>query len=251
MAKRVRSQHPGTEVFQVDMYNALESFVSLVDQVEKFKVIVDSYNITGKFNAVTHSQGGVIVRAYIEMYGDHRVHNWVSLSAPLMGVYGDTEFLQWLAPGVLYTEASKIAYTESVQNKVSIAQFWKDCSHRFYPKYLEVAKFLTTLNNEIKHDRSAEYRDNFSQLDLMVCVGGPNDGVIVPYQSAFWGYYAPNNNVSVLPMDQLDLYKSDAFGLKTLNEKGALKFFDIPHIFHTKWNENPDVIDNYVIPYLD
>ena len=41
----------------------------------------------------------------------------------------------------------------------------------------------------------SEYRDNFLRLEKFVMIGGPNDTVITPWQSAHLGFYDQNEVV--------------------------------------------------------
>ena len=41
----------------------------------------------------------------------------------------------------------------------------------------------------------SEYRDNFRRLEKFVMIGGPNDTVITPWQSAHLGFYDQNEVV--------------------------------------------------------
>lgn len=45
-----------------------------------------------------------------------------------------------------------------------------------------------------------EYRNNFLRLQKLVLIGGPDDGVITPWQSAHVGAY--NTNETVLPFEK-------------------------------------------------
>ena len=46
-------------------------------------------------------------------------------------------------------------------------------------------------------------------------IGGPDDGIIEPWQSAHFCNFADNQDVNVAPVEYFDFYKKDTFGLKT------------------------------------
>lgn len=49
-------------------------------------------------------------------------------------------------------------------------------SHRY-------SNYLPYINNEISGSYNKEYRKNFLKLKKLVLIGGPDDGVITPWQS--------------------------------------------------------------------
>jgi palmitoyl-protein thioesterase len=83
----------------------------------------------------------------------------------------------------------------------------------------------------------------------MILIGGPDDGVITPWQSSHFGYY--NNNETVIEMRDRSIYKNDTIGLKTLDKQGKLKVFVVPGIPHSVWHKNISIIDEFILPYLD
>jgi len=59
-------------------------------------------------------------------------------------------------------------------------------------------------------------------LDKMVLFASPNDGIITPWQSAWFGVYAENSDIEVVSMEERDIYKLDLIGLKEMNEQGRI-----------------------------
>ena len=59
-------------------------------------------------------------------------------------------------------------------------------------------------------------------LDKMVLFASPNDGIITPWQSAWFGAYAENSDIEVVSMEERDIYKLDLIGLKEMNEQGRI-----------------------------
>lgn len=45
-------------------------------------------------------------------------------------------------------------------------------------------------------------------------------------------------------------YKSDSFGLKTLDEAGKIYIHEVPGVKHVDWHGDKAVFDNYIAPYL-
>jgi hypothetical protein len=155
-----------------------------------------------------------------------------SLSGPLGGQYGDPAGLLIPAKyaNVSSKEAYIPFYTRPVQDTLSVANYWRDSAH--YNEYVLGNLFLPAVDNITRgcvcsiffiffftrffsfcfffpHQKkkkknlgrscffsSAEFptpRDNFLRLKRLVLYGSPDDGVISPWQSAFFGVFGPDN----------------------------------------------------------
>lgn len=127
--------------------------------------------------------------------------------------------------------------------------------------------FLPYINNEIGSSNSSSFKDALTKLEKLVLVGGPDDGVITPWQSRydFWfsffhfslhttsyshfGYF--NESLEVVPVMNRDIYLEDKIGLKELNEKKRLIRITRKGITHLMWHIIPSVIREVILPYLD
>lgn len=112
--------------------------------------------------------------------------------------------------------------------------------------YYKYSKFLPYVNNKVNN---SDYKTGLIKLKRMILIGGPNDGVITPWQSSHFGYY--DNNNTVIDMRERSIYKDDVIGLKTLDKQGRLKIITVPGIPHTEWHNNISIIDQFLLPYLD
>lgn len=106
----------------------------------------------------------------------------------------------------------------------------------------------------------------------MVLIGGPDDGVITPWESRYvsidknclrrlymffliyfsfshFGYFDEKYNV--VPLHNRDIYKKDAIGLKTLETQNKLILLTFPHVRHMEWHLNLTVIRETILPFLD
>lgn len=48
----------------------------------------------------------------------------------------------------------------------------------------------------------------------------------------------------------LQFYSEDSFGLRTLNEQGRVKVFEVPGVQHLHWHHNKQIFQKYIEPYL-
>lgn len=194
---------------------------------------------------VGYSQGGLIARTVLETFGNHTVKNFISLSSPQAGQYG-TAFLHMIFPDLMEKTAYELFYSHVGQH-TSVGNYWNDPHHqKLYYKY---SNFLPYVNNELSSTRSDMYKDGLLKLDNMILIGGPDDGVITPWQSSHFGYYDIFGDV--VPMEFRDIYKRDKIGLKTLNKAGKLKILTFSGVHHFDWHLNTTVIEKAILPYLD
>lgn len=134
-----------------------------------------------------------------------------------------------------------------VGQHTSVGNYWNDPHHQHL--YYKYSNFLPYVNNEISSTRSDMYKDGLLKLDNMILIGGPDDGVITPWQSSHFGYYDIFGDV--VPMEFRDIYKRDKIGLKTLNKAGKLKLLTFPGVHHFDWHLNTTIIEKAILPYLD
>ena len=76
----------------------------------------------------------------------------------------------------------RIFYTSAGQ-KYSVANYWNDPHHQ--NGYLKSSKYLPYIDNVIPSANSSTFKDNFIRLKQLVLIGGPDDGVITPWQSRY------------------------------------------------------------------
>ena len=84
-----RTKYPGIYTMSANVADGFMSFITrLDDQVAQFTAAVRADPaLKDGFNAVGISQGGMVVRAYIEMVNDPPVHTFVSMCGVVGGEY--------------------------------------------------------------------------------------------------------------------------------------------------------------------
>jgi len=113
--------------------------------------------------------------------------------------------------------------------------------------YLKSCRFLPRLNNEIPDKRNATYKKRFSSLENLVLIMFQDDAVLIPRETAWFGYYPDGAFDPVLPPQKTKLYEEDWIGLKTLDEAGRVKFVSEAggHLGISKGD-----MKKYIVPYL-
>lgn len=82
-------------------------------------------------------------------------------------------------PHLLKTKAYELFYSRVGQH-VSVANYWNDPHHQsLYYKY---SAFLPMMNNETC-SLNDDFKSGITKLERMVLIGGPDDGIIAPWQS--------------------------------------------------------------------
>ncbi|XP_046685339.1 LOW QUALITY PROTEIN: lysosomal thioesterase PPT2 homolog [Homalodisca vitripennis] len=248
LADRIREIHPGTEVYITNQYGGLYSLEPLWRQVKYIGdeiMQICAINPDG-IHLIGYSQGGLIARGILEKFPYHNVKTFISLSSPQAGEYG-TKFLHIFYPNQALREAYELFYSHMGQF-ISVGNYWNDPFHQeLYYKY---SQFLPYINNEVEGYRDEDYKRGITKLRRMVLIGGPDDGVIAPWQSSQFGFYADNDTDTVEDMRDRDIYKQDLFGLRTLDDEGKLTLYSVAGVTHSNWHRNLSVIDNYIMPWL-
>ncbi|XP_048376206.1 lysosomal thioesterase PPT2 isoform X2 [Stegostoma tigrinum] len=207
----INETHPGTNVTVIDLFDHTQSLKSLWSQVDGFKAAIYPImqNAANGVHMICYSQGGLICRGILSTMPDHNVDTLISLSSPQLGQYGDPHH------------------------------------HKLY---LNSSNYLAFLNNERENPNATEWKKNFLRIKKLVLIGGPDDGVITPWQSSQFGFY--DEHETVIDMRQQLVYIKDTFGLKSLDAQGAIHTFTVNNVHHTKWHSNRTVFDNYIVKWL-
>ncbi|KYQ52876.1 Lysosomal thioesterase PPT2 like protein [Trachymyrmex zeteki] len=247
ISNRIKEMHPGTPVYNTVRFAGWSSLEPMWKQVEELGMDVLSIGaiFPEGINLIGYSQGGLLARAILQRFPMHNVRNFISLSSPQAGQYG-TRFLHLIFPDLVCETAYELFYSQLGQY-TSVGNYWNDPHHKeLYYKY---SKFLPYVNNEIDVFNNSDYKIGLTKLNRMILIGGPNDGVITPWESSHFGYY--DNNNTVIDMRDRDIYKDDMIGLKTLDKQGKLEIITVPGISHTEWHKNISIVDKFLLPYLD
>ncbi|XP_071867870.1 palmitoyl-protein thioesterase 2 [Bombus fervidus] len=247
ISNRIQEMHPGTQIYNTPRYAGWSSLESMWHQVEE--IGMDVMSVGAAFpegiHLVGYSQGGLLARTILQRFPGHNVRNFISLSSPQAGQYG-TQFLHLFFPNLVCQTAYELFYSKIGQH-TSVGNYWNDPHHQeLYYKY---STFLPYVNNEKNSTKMPMYKQGLTKLERMVLVGGPEDGVITPWQSSHFGYY--DINETVIDMRDRRIYKDDLIGLKTLDESGRLVLITVPNVPHYEWHKNVSIVDDFLLPYLD
>ncbi|XP_018799459.1 PREDICTED: lysosomal thioesterase PPT2 homolog [Bactrocera latifrons] len=245
--EEIEKAHPDTKIYNFDKYDGWSSLENIWRQVLEFRSFLE---VIGRkhpdgINVVGYSQGGLIARAAIQTLPFHKINVFISLSSPQAGQFG-ANFLHLVFPDLAANTAYELFYSKIGQH-ISIANYWNDPLEQ--DLYYKFSKFLPIINNEIRTHNSSQYKNTLLRLNKMILIGGPNDGVITPWESSHFGYF--NTTLNVIPLHKRPIYIEDAIGLKSLENNGKLVIIIKPFVHHLTWHKNRRVIQEVIIPYLD
>lgn len=243
----IQTAHPGTDVTPIDLYDDISSVKPLWTQVNDFRAAIEKIMDRSEegVHLICFSQGGLICRALLSVIPNHNVHTFIALSSPLAGQYGNTDYLKHLFPNYMKKNLYKVCYTK-VGQKVSICQYWNDPHHR--DKFLQSSDFLALLNGDTSHKDLDVWRNNFLRIKKLVLIGGPDDGVITPWQSSMFGFY--NRSETVVQMGNQEFYVKDVFGLKTLDSRSDISLCVQSGVSHVTWHSNYTVFRRCIQDWL-
>ncbi|EDV98822.1 lysosomal thioesterase PPT2 homolog [Drosophila grimshawi] len=247
LVRHIEKLHPGTVVYNCDEFPGWYSLENAWRQVAQIRDYIDRI---GKlhpdgFIVLGYSQGGLLARAAIQSLPDHKVTTFISLSSPQAGQYG-TSFLHLIFPDLAAKTAFELFYSR-VGQYTSVGGYWND-PHK-QSLYMNYSEFLPLINNEKISSNSTSFKMGMVRLDKVILIGGPDDGVITPWQSSHFSYF--DDSLDVIPFYERGIYINDSIGLKTLLEADKLIIIVKPSVHHLSWHRNKKVINEVIMPYLD
>lgn len=127
------------------------------------------------FRSVRHRPANSEVSATVEIV-DGRNFIWLFF-------FFAAEFLHLIFPHLVAQTAYTLFYSYVGQH-TSVGNYWNDPHEQNL--YYEYSSFLPYINNEIKTENSTRFRGNLLRVGKMILIGGPNDGVITPWESRYY-----------------------------------------------------------------
>ncbi|KAK9465623.1 Alpha/Beta hydrolase protein [Lipomyces arxii] len=166
------------------------------------------------FDGLGFSQGGLLLRAYVERCNKPRVHNLITFGSPQNGV---AEIPRCRARDFACRQRNAIlksqVYSSYAQNKITAAQYFRDPER--LDEYLEMSGFLADVNNE-RDFYNTTYADNLASLNKLVLYMFTEDKTVVPKESA-WFADVDKKSGEVTPLYERNIY--NRLGLNKLGDR--------------------------------
>lgn len=227
--------HPGTFTYIIRIDEdaisdrSVTFFGNVTSQIEKVCADLAAHPILSTapaIDALGFSQGGQFLRGYVERCNQPPVRSLVTFGSQHNGINEfmacqPTDFLCRVAIGILRSNV----WASYIQSHLVPAQYFRNPTSMVeYEHYLANSNFLADINNERK-PKNDRYKKNLARLERFVMYVFEDDVTVKPKES---GWFSEVNGSSVTPLRERQLYKEDWLGLKTLDDRGALKFESTP-----------------------
>jgi len=253
----VKIMHPGIFVHSVyiDQDANADKRAGVYGNVNEQLIIVAEQlasipELSKGFDAISFSQGGQFMRAYVERNNTPPVHNLITFGSQHMGISdlplcSDFDMLCQIA-----RHAAKAGvYSKWAQENLIQAQYFRDPTQ--LTSYMSSGSFLADINNEVldPSTRKDAYAEKFASLQHLILVLFAEDETMVPKESAWFGSEALQEQDmrykldrfpeqerlgshvaerTIVPMRLQPLYTEDWVGLRTLDERGAVVLVTCP-----------------------
>ncbi|KAH0571045.1 Palmitoyl-protein thioesterase [Spironucleus salmonicida] len=234
-------------VFNCEVGNGAQNSINkpISWQAEQLALCIKSHKETQNgFIGVGHSQGGMIMRYYLQMLSHNSVKmlRLITLASPLAGYFCKgkedcTLGLTAISPNLIYLEG--------IQNTLAPTNYWRDPTA--YDKYVKGALALPVINNE--REFSQQVKTNFMSIDKLVMFASPKDEIIRPWQSSFLGFFKNGSSTEIVDMEHTDVYLQDLYGLKTMNEEGRIVKIETQSL-HSGYNSNQTFVQTDLAKHL-
>lgn len=222
-------------------------FMNANDQVDiAYNQIKSDPKLANGYNAMGFSQGGQFLRALAQRYPDPPMLNLISVGGQHQGVYGfprcpvdDVKICDYIRRLL-----NLGAYAGFVQDHLAQAEYWHDPMQE--DEYRKNSIFLADINQERGFNQT--YKDNLLKLKNLVLVKFNQDGMVVPRESEWFGFYKEGQGEDLYTLEESNLYVKDLLGLKTMNENGKIHKLatDGDHLqFKEQW-----FLDNIVSKFI-
>jgi len=141
LCKSAADAYPGLYVACADVAKGLTSITTpLAEQVDEFATFVrNDPKLANGFHAVGLSQGGLVLRGYVETRNTPRVRRLISLCAPHGGVSACPSSAMYKMVCPLWRLAPYTA-------RLAFTDYWKDADDK--STYLDRSRWLADVNNE-------------------------------------------------------------------------------------------------------
>ncbi|XP_025196811.1 lysosomal thioesterase PPT2 homolog [Melanaphis sacchari] len=91
-----------------------------------------------------------------------------------------------------------------------------------------------------------------TRLQRLILIGGPDDGVISPWQSSQFAVLDKSGKLIPMRERQDDIYSdNDPIGIHQLDMAGRLIEYTVPRVNHHEWHRNEKVLRECIIGWLD
>lgn len=241
----------------IHLYEKEDSItISVMEQANQVADFIRHYaKDMNEYQLLCHSTGALICRAVLQIMDDHRVSTAVLVGGPLQGVFGYMEN----NPIALLTLriGHNLLNSEFVQEHFSVANILHDPEE--HKEYEESNLCIPVLDGFQKKDetggehdlRVKKYKKNFQRIKKLILLASPAEEILVPWQSAHFGFYEPGHAKDPLIVSFNQLKVDETLGLSEMQDDGRLDLYEIDDVKSRDWFYSDLVIKSSIIPALE
>jgi palmitoyl-protein thioesterase len=152
--------------------------------------------------------------------------------------------------GKVQRDLSVLGADQTLQTKYSLMNMARPPVRDYFVQNNQYLPYLNNLNrcewyDVLCHYTKLRHKHNFLRLKSAHFFASPNDGVVAPWQHSLLGRYSEVDSLEeietkfeelhVVGMDDTVEYTEDTYGLRTLDERGALHRTTVPGVSHNCW----------------
>ena len=162
---------------------------------------MDDPQLKDGFIGVGYSQGGYVMRTYLENHTSEMppMLRFVSICCAQAGLFcgRSTPCGSTLLSDFANFLVSELVYTDVVQENFAFANCWRDPFDvgRFVASDIHIVR----MNNLNRFNE--EYKRNFLEIDRLVLFASQVDGTIMPWSSAWFNFWADDSDSVIQEME--------------------------------------------------
>eukprot|EP00792_Barthelona_sp_PAP020_P005221 TRINITY_DN2556_c0_g1_i1.p1 TRINITY_DN2556_c0_g1~~TRINITY_DN2556_c0_g1_i1.p1 ORF type:complete len:319 (+),score=81.87 TRINITY_DN2556_c0_g1_i1:103-1059(+) len=258
--KHIKKKMPKSRVICIEIGNGYRDSLEmpLMEQLTIFAQIVREHpSLQNGFDILSHSQGGILARGYIQFYSFldvyPKVRRLVQIFSPNGGVYGIPNFTNYLSKPLLCCCGSSPYWCYF--NEYSFAGYWRDpynlSTYKRIDSFLARLNQVSDLSSQLEKERS---KKTITNLDGMLLLSSCNDTTVLPSTSCFFDEYAPNSKDIIGLEDEnhsLNQRGDDPLGLLEMKRKKRVHKCSVT-INHEEatFMRAQKMYDEVIIPFL-
>ncbi|KAG7384277.1 hypothetical protein PHYPSEUDO_002806 [Phytophthora pseudosyringae] len=152
--------------------------------------------------------------------------------------------------GKIQHDLALLDANQTLQSRYSLMNMNREPADKYFVANNQYLPYLNNLNHCDDGDVTCKLaqirrKANFLRLKSAHFFAGPNDGVVAPWQHSLLQRYTPVASIdeietqfehlTVMDLEDTVEYRNDTYGLRTLDERGALHRTTVANVSHNCW----------------
>jgi len=224
LIKEIQAEVPN-QIFCIDAAPSIKSmltgFSSQLDNAcNVTSELASKYNLQNGFIIMGLSQGGLLARGVVEKceMGQY-VKKLITFGGPHQGVAQFPHTGKGFFDNILNEIVDKAVYNRFIQGLIGPAGYFHRIDNE--EAYFNSNIVLADLNN-VGKTVNVQYSQRMSQLEALVLIMFSEDTMIIPKETAHFGFYKDSKRIEIVALEDSDVVKNDLIGIKALVNEGKV-----------------------------